>query len=241
MRQKYSASAFGLVWVFLLPILNIAIIWFAFEFGVRTTPREGVPFILWLLTGMIPWMFFSESVLSAATSITEKSYLVKKVVFDFSMLPLIKLLVAGVLFTTLALIFVFVLAAYGFYPTWHWIQFAYYTIALFALVMSAAWLLATITVFYRDCAQVVSLAVQIGFWTTPIFWSVEKLPAHFRPYVELNPMAYIITGYRHVLFDQSNFWDDGAALIKFWTLVILFASLSKLVYGRAKNHFADVL
>ena len=89
-KAKYAGSALGCMWAFLQPIITIVLYWFVFQLGFRSQPVEGFPFILWLMIGLIPWLFISEAVTNATTSMVEYSYLVKKVLFNINILPFTK-------------------------------------------------------------------------------------------------------------------------------------------------------
>ena len=94
-KSRYLGSYLGLIWAFIQPLITILIFWFVFELGFKSAPVGNFPFILWLMTGIIPWFFISESLGSGTGSVVENSYLVKKIVFRVSMLPVIKILSGG--------------------------------------------------------------------------------------------------------------------------------------------------
>ena len=86
-KTKYAGSALGIVWAFVQPLVTILVYWMVFQFGLRSSsPVEGIPFVVWLIAGMIPWMFFNEALMNATACFIEYSYLVKKVVFKISIL-----------------------------------------------------------------------------------------------------------------------------------------------------------
>ena len=94
LSSKYKGSGFGGLWAFIHPILLTLTYWFVFEIGFRSFPIDNVPFILWLLAGIVPWFFFAESLYTATYSIEQNSYLVKKVVFKVHLLPVVKVVSA---------------------------------------------------------------------------------------------------------------------------------------------------
>ena len=70
-KSRYVGSYLGIIWAFIQPLITILVLWFVFQVGFRSAPVDGFPFILWLSCGLIPWFFFSDSVNSAACSLTE--------------------------------------------------------------------------------------------------------------------------------------------------------------------------
>lgn len=91
---KYASSQLGILWAFAQPLMTIIVYWFIFEIGFRVVPLNNIPYILWLMCGLIPWFFFSEALGNSTNSLIEYSYLVKKVVFKVSILPSIKIISA---------------------------------------------------------------------------------------------------------------------------------------------------
>ena len=98
-KSRFSGSYFGIIWAFIQPVVTVLVYWFVFEKGLhagRINLRSGidVPFVLWLVAGLVPWFFFSEALCGGTNALIEYSYLVKKVVFKVSILPLIKVISA---------------------------------------------------------------------------------------------------------------------------------------------------
>ncbi|EJW18357.1 ABC-type polysaccharide/polyol phosphate export system, permease component [Paenibacillus alvei DSM 29] len=77
-KSKYLGSFMGVLWAFVHPLISILVYWTVFQVGFKTVPVDNIPFVLWLLSGMVPWLFISESWANATNSITENSFLVKK-------------------------------------------------------------------------------------------------------------------------------------------------------------------
>ena len=92
-KTKYAGSYLGIIWAFIQPIITMMLYWFVFEFGLRAgASSKGAPFILWLMSGLIPWFFFSDGINNATNCMQEYSYLVKKVVFKIDILPVVKII-----------------------------------------------------------------------------------------------------------------------------------------------------
>lgn len=240
-RSRYLGSFLGVLWAFLVPLVNLGIMWFVFEFGLKASPKEGVPFILWLVTGLFPWAFFSDSIQSATHSILEKSFLVKKVVFNVELLPLIKIFAAGIPLAFLTIVMLGMFAFYGYSPDLYWLQILYYSMCLVALVFSIASFTSAVIVFYRDLGQFIGMALQFGFWGTPIFWSPGQLPPRFQIFDFLNPVSYIVSGYRDTLIGKQWFWDNADQTLYFWSIVLILGFFGQKLFQRLRPHFADVL
>lgn len=240
-KSKYLGSYLGMLWAFVHPTVYILILWFVFGFVFKSQPVNGVPYVIWLMTGIIPWFFFSDALTAATGSILENSFLVKKVAFSIGILPLVKLLSTLVihLFFLAIILAMFLLSSSTF--SLHALQIPYYLFSAFILLTGLAWLFSALIIFLRDVGQLVAMALQFLFWGTPIIWSMKLLPAHYQPIIKLNPVVYIVEGYRDSLINRVWFWEHGPQTIIFWGITCTILILGAVVFRRLRPHFADVL
>ena len=232
-KKRIAGSYFGMVWMFVQPVVTIVIYYLVFTL-LRDGRNDRYPFILWLVAGLVPWFFFSEALQLATNSLYEYSYLVKKVVFNISVLPVIKVVSALFIHLIFLLIMVLFYLIMGSFPTVYWLQIPYYSLAMLALVLAVGYLCASIYVFFKDMAQIVAIILQFGIWVTPIGGTVLAL-------LKLNPMFYIVQGYRDSLLDQVWFWQRPGETLYFWAFALLFLFAGVSVFQRLRPHFADVL
>ena len=145
-QSKYLGSYLNFLWAFVQPTITILLLWFVFDVGFRVPPVEQYPFVLWLIAGIVPWFFFAESLGNATYSILDYSYLVKKVVFKVSVIPIIKILSA--LFIHLFFIVFILLAflAYGYKPRLINLQVIYYLFATIVLVVGLSWITSSLVI-----------------------------------------------------------------------------------------------
>ena len=240
-KSRYLGSYLGLIWAFLQPLITLFIFWFVFALGFKSTPVANFPFILWLVSGMIPWFFLNDSISSATSSITGKSYLVKKVPFRIGILPIIKILSALIIHLFFVVFLFLMFAFYGYMPHLHTIQVLYYLFAAIVLVLGISWITSSLVVFLKDIGPIVSILLQFCFWLTPIFWNAKMLPDRYRTLIKLNPVYYIIDGYRDSLINNVWFWERYALTIYFWSVTGMIFIFGALLFRRLKPHFADVL
>ena len=240
-RLRYLGSSLGLLWAIIQPIVTVLIFWFVFSVGFKAPPIDDFPFVLWLICGMVPWFFIAEILATGTGSVVESSYLVKKVVFRVSMLPIVKLLSGlGIhsFFIGLTLV-MFIL--HGIVPDLYALQCFYYTFACGTLLLGFTWLTSALNVFYKDIHQLITMFLQFGFWLTPIFWSINFVPAQYRIYLKLNPFYYIVQGYRDSLIHRVWFWEHPLYTLYFWSLTGVVLVAGALVFTRLRPHFADVM
>lgn len=241
-KTKYAGSYLGIIWAFIQPIVTILLYWFVFQFGLRAgNPLKDVPFILWFIAGLIPWFFFSDSLLNATNCMMGYSYLVKKVVFKISILPVVKII--STFFVHLVFIsFLFVVAiAYGFLPSIYTFQLIYYLICIFCLVLGISYASCAIVIFFKDLGEIINILLQIGMWMTPIMWNSNIVSQKFQWILKLNPIYYITEGYRDTFINKVFFFEKTGQTIYFWIVVMLLFIVGTTIFRRLRPHFADVL
>lgn len=241
-KTKYANSYLGIIWAFIQPIITLLIYWVVFQYGLKIgTPTEGVPYILWFTTGMVPWFFFSEAISAGVNCLMEYNYLVKKLVFNVAIIPIIK--VISTFFVHLVFIG-FMLLIYSFYGrlfTINYLLLAYYLVALLVLIVGLDFLISATVVFFRDFGQIVNIILQIGMWATPILWNYQIIPEKFLWIMKLNPLFYIVEGYRSAFLNemQNNFLSSQTII--FWIICLSMLAIGIKVFNKMKPHFADVL
>ena len=242
-KNKFAGSYFGIAWAFVMPLVLVAMWSFVFQFALGRAEVGGVPFALWLVAGITPWFYFSESWLGGNNALLEYSYLVKKVVFKIDILPVVKVISSAfvhVFFLTVALI---LFVAFGMPPSIHAIQLFYYLFAVSVLIMALNYLTSAITVFFRDFIQLLQVLLQLGVWYAPILWSPADapIPERFLWIFRINPMYYIVSGYRDSFINGVWFFERPFMTFYFWALTIFILIIGTGLYGKMKPHYADVL
>ncbi len=244
-RTRYAGSYLGIVWAFVQPVVTILVYWFVFSVGFKASTGDlGVPFVLYLVAGMVPWLFFQEALLGGTNALLEYNYLVKKVVFKISVLPLIKVL-SAMFVHFFFVIFTWILyACYRRFPDLYYIQIIYYTGCVFVLVLSLSFLTCSVVVFFRDLTQIITIILQIAVWLTPIMWVEEiALPEQsvLRQILKLNPMYYVVSGYRDTFLWKHWFFEHPLWTLYFWGFTAVCFLLGARAFKKLKIHFADVL
>ena len=240
-KVRYAGSYFGIIWAFIQPLITISVFWFVFEVGFRNPPIDDFPFILWLICGIIPWFFFSEALNNATSSLIEYNYLVKKVVFRTSILPIVKIL-ASLFVHLFFVMFIFIMfKLYGFELSVFNLQIIYYLFSMVVLLLGLSWITSALIVFLKDIREVINVILQIGFWITPIFWSYKIVPDNYLKLLKLNPMFYIVNGYRDTFINHIWFWEKRSETIYFWILTSFLFIVGAQIFRKLRPHFSDVL
>jgi len=240
-KANYLGSYLTFIWAFIHPCITIVIFYVVFQIAFTAGPVDKYPFIIWLMTGMIPWFFFTESLTNATNSIIVYSFLVKKVVFRVSILPIIKILSALVVHLFFIILIVLVSFLNGYYPTIYNLQVVYYLCSTMILVCGLSWITSSLTVFIKDTGQIVAMFLQIGFWVTPIFWNIKTVPEKYHTLISINPAFYIIVGYRESFMSQTWFWEHPEQALYFWSFTLFVFVIGSILFLKLRPHFADVL
>lgn len=243
MKNKFAGSYLGVFWAFVQPVITIVLYWFVFQIGLRSGDVGEIPFVLWLMAGLIPWFFFQDAVMNATNCFIEYNYLVKKVVFNIDILPIVKIVSALFIHAFFLVVLLVVYGAFGYFPGIIAIQLLYYSAAMIALVVGIAYLTSALAVFFKDTSQLMGVFMQVGVWVTPIMWNIEgmNLSEKLKVIFKINPMYYIVNGYRETLIYEQPFWSMPKQTVYFWIVVVVMYLLGTAVYKRLKPHFADSL
>lgn len=240
--SKYMGSLLGVVWAFIQPAITILVYWFVFQIGFKSIPVGQVPYILWLVSGIIPWFYFQETLLYATNSVTDNKFLVKKVVFDVELLPVIRMVSSLFVHLFFVAVLLILYLSYGYSFKGNNLQLLYYLAAMLFFMQGLTMLTSAIVVFIRDISPFIAMLLQIGFWLTPIFWAMTLIPSRYSAILQFNPMYYIVEGYRASLFGEGWFWQREPLLtVVFWIVALLTFGLGRFVFKRLRPHFSDVL
>ncbi|MDD5226636.1 MAG: ABC transporter permease [Candidatus Omnitrophica bacterium] len=241
---RYKGTIMGLVWMVVTPLVMLAV--YTFVFGVVFKARWGADFgnskaafALIMFCGMTVFNIFAESVNGSVGIVTGNPNYVKKVVFPLELLPVSSVLSAcffgliwiGILLLGIALFF------HKFCLATVCLPLIFIPLVLFSC--GIAWLVASLGVFLRDLSHVIGILLQVLYFMTPIFYSVEMVPEKLRPILLLNPLTVIVQSARHVLmFDQwPNWWSLGIVTL----LSMAVFQLGYFWFMKTKRGFADVL
>ena len=242
-KTKYAGSYLGIVWAFVQPIVTILVYWFVFSVGLKAGNVSDYPFVLYLVSGIVPWFFFQDALNGGTNALMEYNYLVKKVVFKISVLPIVKMISALFVHAFFVVFSLVLCSLYGYTPSLETLQILYYSFCTFMLTLGLVYATSAIVVFFRDLTQIISIFLQVGVWLTPIMWDVNMLSNY--PWLiklfKLNPMYYIVTGYRDSMLGHVWFWNHWGWTVYFWIVTVVLFALGSWIFKRLKPHFADVL
>jgi len=241
-KEQFSGTYLGILWSIIRPMIFIFVIWMIFSVGVKTELIDStVPFILYLLTGYISWMFFSTGINAVMNAFLNNKSLIKRPSFPIIILPLVKILSTTFLHSIFLFIAILLMVYMGYTPNIYWLQLPIYIGALLLLIFGFGLLFASLALFTKDISQFVGALLQIGFWVTPIFWSFSRVPEQYLWILHFNPMVYIVNGYRNTFLNKVWFWEDTSFLLSFLIYTIVSIIVGIFMYKKLRPHFGDML
>jgi len=242
-KERYLSSYIGLPWAFIQPAVYIFVIWFAFSFGLKAgATSTGLPFTPWLLTGMIPWLFISQTMIVTSLAIPEYAYLIKKTALNVWIIPLIKIYSGLIIhITMIGIAILLFIVFYSIYPNLFWFQIFYYLFASVILLTGIAWLVSSINVVIPDMSHVVNIIATVLFWATPIVWPYSKLTGNLKYIALLNPFFYISEGYRYTFLEKRWFYEFAEMNMYFWLVTMIIFIAGVMVFKKLEPEFGDIL
>jgi ABC-type polysaccharide/polyol phosphate export permease len=243
LTARYRGSVLGFFWSFVNPLLLLLI--YAFVFGVLLPNRAVEPYGLFLFCGILPWTWFSASLLESSGSLVAGGNLIKRVLFPAEVLPIVSVLANMVHFFFGFLVLVAFLVGFQHLPDWSGLPWLPVVVTIqLVLTLGLALLLSALTVHFRDVRDLLANFLTLAFWATPIVypWTFEGLrdQAWFQWVLRLNPFAQLVIAYQELLFFDGPFGHlPGLAVTGGVALVVLLAGY--WVFDRLRDSFAEAV
>lgn len=238
-KVRYKQTAIGIAWAVFQPLLTMLI--FSFFFGrLAKIPSEGVPYPIFVYTGLLLWNYFSAALTNASDSLVAGESIIKKVYFPRLLLPASTAVTPAIDFVISFLVLGALMAYYHFMPGWLGIVMmpVLLLVSIFT-VLGVGLFLSAVNVKYRDVRYALPFFIQLGMYITPVIYPVSLIPQKFQWIVYLNPMSGVITLARSLLLHTSRV-DWKLLPISFGvSLVLLFVGIA--YFRKTERFFADIM
>jgi ABC-2 type transport system permease protein len=227
LKLRYKRSVLGFLWALLNPALMMAVLTLVFS----TILRFGIPhYAIFLLSVLLPWTFFSQSLSYAVESIVGNGELIKKVSVPKLVFPVAAVVsnIVNLLLSLIPMALLVLAMGHPFYATWLYLPVPMVALIVFTLGMT--FFFAAANVFYRDVAHILQVVLSAWFYFTPIIYALDFVPATSRWLFKLNPIIYVINGFRlAIYYGMLPKWPSIAASFAsaFLALVMGFAVFRK--------------
>lgn len=236
----------GILWELINPGIQIAIYWFVFGFvqDRGTIPGENgdIPYLVWMLAGIVLWFFIYPSITQGSRSIYARLRMVSRMNFPLSAIP--SYVILSLLYPQLLLmgIIIIIFQFTGYHISIYYLQLPYFLFASLIFLFALSLITSTISTIVRDFQMLLQAVMRVLLYITPILWSPERLGETFGFIMRLNPVYYLIEGYRYALLGEGWFITAHPAItLYFWGLVILLLAVGSYMHVRFRRHFIDFL
>lgn len=212
-KVKYKRSVLGIVWSILYPLLQMAVMALVFSHVFKFS-MDGTNYIVYLMTGIVVFQFFSDATNQAMSSIVSNFTLIRKIYIPKYLFPLSKSLFCGInfLLTLIPLLLIITLSIFGKNPcfiNWYYLLLPYIIFMLFLFATGVGFIISTVSVFLRDMLYIYGIILTIWQYFTPIFWNLKALPESYQFFFQFNPLLHFLNGMREIiLYAKFPGWDN---------------------------------
>lgn len=244
-KSKNNNNFLGSFWEILNPLIQLLIYWFVFQSirqqsNIEIINGEEVPFVFWLISGFVVWIFFYKSTIEGSSSIYSRIQVLSKMNFPMSIVPsfvIFSNLYVHLIILTIAIV---LLNIGGIFITIYYLQLLIVIPMTVFFIFGVSLITSTLSTIIRDVHQLLNAVLRMGLYLSPVLWEIGKLAEPISTIVKLNPLFYLIEGYRASLFGTEWYF------ITHWqyTLYFLVISIGLFLIGAAihmkfRRHFID--
>lgn len=235
-RGKYKNSFLGVLWSFLNPLLQIAVYAIVFPLILRNTQEN---YVIFLCCGLIPWTFFSTAITRSAFTMVENGNILKKVFFPREILPISIVTSETVNFFISSIIILGFVIFGGLGISKYIIFYPLVLLAQYLLLIAISFVISSISVYVRDLQHLIGVALQLLFYAAPIVYSPDTIPQQFNWILYMNPMTYIINGYRDIFYNQTMI--DIKSILLLIGGSIIGCIVGYMIFNKLQKGFAEQL
>jgi len=237
-KVRYKQTALGAAWAVIQPLFTMLV--FALFFGrLAKVPSDGIPYPLFSYAALLPWQLFAYALTESSNSVVANERLITKVYFPRLVVPLASILAGLVDFVIAFTLVIGMMVWYGVSPTWAVLALPFFVIFTMVTALAVGLWLSALNVQYRDVRYTLTFIVQFWLIASPVAYSSTLVPARWRPFYGLNPMAGVIEGFRWALLGKAQ-----APGMMLWVSVVVVAVVlvgGLYYYRRMEKTFADVV
>jgi lipopolysaccharide transport system permease protein len=241
-EQRFIGSTAGWMWGLILPLVQLLSWLFVFELCLHqhVPPNEPTQsYALFLFCGFLPWWLFQETVTRSANSMLDNANLITKTVFPAEIVPVsifLSSLASHLMVVALVITGIGVIT--GHFSMWM-MMLPLYMVLVGLFAIGVGWIVASLQVYLRDTAQVLTVILVFWFWVTPIFITEQQMPERFRFVLHLNPLAFVVRAYRDRMLSYRVPSLHDFVITAAYAITAFVAG--GLFFRHLKRGFADVL
>ena len=250
MKSTNHNTYLGILWEIISPMIQIAIYWFVFGYGIFSTSGraevdldgELIPYFPWMLSGMVLWFFVNPAIIQGSKSVYSRIKMISKMSFPMSVVPTFvifaKLYQHLMLLAVVLLIFQFL----GFSINIYYLQLPYVIIATIIFLVALSLITSTIATIIRDFQMLLQAVVRVLIYLSPFLWPPYHLPETIQTLMRLNPIFYLAEGYRASILGLS--WypiEHWEYTLYFWGITLILLFFGSVLHVKFRDRFVDFL
>ena len=237
-KVRYKQTLLGAGWAMFQPLATMLIFTAVFSYAGKIS-SDGLPYPIFLYTGLLSWFYVSQALSRSATSLVSEAPLIGKVYFPRLILPL-SATISPLLDLLLAFVaFLGLMVWFGLIPTWRVVTLPLFIGLAFLIALSGGVWLSAMNVKYRDVGHVIPMVIQLWMFVSPIIYPMSAVPESWRPLYALNPVVSVIQGFRWAMLPG---FEADLSLFATSLAIVVTIFVSGLIYFRSMERtFADVI
>lgn len=237
-KVKYKQTALGVAWAVLQPILATLV--FSIFFGrLARMPSDGIPYPVFVYVAMVPWQYFANALTESSNSLVASQNLIKKVYFPRLVIPLGSVIAGLVDFCFAFIVLIGMMFYYGITPSRTIFLFPVFLLLAVCTALAVGLWMSALNVQYRDVKYTIPFLTQFWMFATPVVYPASLVPAKWRAWYGLNPMAGVIDGFRYALLGRAAKPGPMIYVSAAAVAVLLLGGL--LYFRKMESTFADVV
>ena len=233
-RGKYKGSFLGVLWSFINPLLSVLVYAIVFPYIMRIKVEN---YLIYLITGIIPWTFFTSAINTGIISILSNADIIKKVYFPRIILPISSVTSALVnFFISCIIILAFcIFGGVGISTSLLWLPLV--ALIQYVMLFGFTFILSAIEMYMRDIEHIVNFVLAMAFYATPILYTPDIFPDNLSWILKINPMAYLVNAYRDIFLYHQNPSLYGLIVVGVFSVAIFI--IGYIVFERLQKGFAE--
>lgn len=243
LNKTYRGAALGWMWAIIKPTVSIFVYWFAFAIGLRVgNDVNGYPYFLWLIAGVTPWFYMSEMITSGTDCMRKYSYLITKMKFPVATIPTFVNISKFIIHIFLIYIVIVIFRIFGYSIDIYILQLPFYMLLSFVFFNFWGLLSGPLAVISKDYSNLVKSFISAIFWLSGIMWNPASVKNKLlRIILKINPITYLITGFRNSFVNKVWFWESPKELVCFLVVLLILGIIAIKTYKKLRKEIPDVI
>ncbi|GAA0604836.1 teichoic acids export ABC transporter permease subunit TagG [Virgibacillus siamensis] len=250
MKNRNQSNYLGMAWELINPGIQMLIYWFVFgalrdRDDVHVAPGVEPNFLFWLLGGFIVWIFFFKSTIDGSKSIYSRLKLLSKMNFPMSIIPNLAIFSRFYIHLMLLGIVIIIFHFAGYFVNIYYLQLIYFMFASYCFIFALSLIISTLSTIIRDVHMFLSSTLRMALYFSGVLWPfsiLDRFPDFVPELMKLNPIYYLISGYRAALFGTEwYFITNWEYTLLFWAVTIILFLIGAKIHVKFRRHFIDFL